>query len=575
MAAQQHLPFVPGQRLSLTHMFTLPAAASAGPSSLSCTVTVLDVPSGGAADHACCAIVVPSGEEEDWIYASEGGQWQLASSASVARLVLVARSGARPGPAQRQLEAALQPLVQLLAPRGARDKGAGVPFVSYADDVLRRETLEVLDSPVSGPMVVEDVEVALDEAAAAGQGQVAQRGAPPAPATSAHEADAEGGAVERTALRRRLRFKSMPNLIQSEVPLHLSDCAPCGAAAASNAAGEVSSQGGRAAEGHANDIRPGGGGGLLLAATGRAARRPDYSRLVHKYLPPIVAGFTLVGRALQDEVDAGRQPGVLAIGGGACTLPIFLHRHFPFRIEVVEMDELVIQLARRHFGLEEDARLVVYVAEGAAFTAERAAAIAACAVPPAGGTASLPGEHRSEDGGAGPGSVSAPAGRSDDRQTGGGQEGDTCTISSGSRLPEGPAREEQGVRGHSQKPGAESWPSGRIHVLVVDIDAGDARLPLSSPPAAFLERPFLSAARALLDPGGLLALNVIPTSLAPMAGVVATLKGLFEEVFESTVEGDINRVMFAVPRAARQSARFMERVTTVIPPHLLRDIRRL
>lgn len=87
----------------------------------------------------------------------------------------------------------------------------------------------------------------------------------------------------------------------------------------------------------------------------------------------------------------------------------------------------------------------------------------------------------------------------------------------------------------------------RVHVIVVDVDEGDARLGLSSPPSSFLERKFLTEARTVLHAGGLLTMNVVPTGAKAYRGVVAALSSVFEEVYESVVEGDVNRVVFALP----------------------------
>eukprot|EP00271_Cylindrocystis_brebissonii_P017493 TRINITY_DN456_c0_g2_i5.p1 TRINITY_DN456_c0_g2~~TRINITY_DN456_c0_g2_i5.p1 ORF type:complete len:1038 (-),score=164.96 TRINITY_DN456_c0_g2_i5:71-3184(-) len=96
-------------------------------------------------------------------------------------------------------------------------------------------------------------------------------------------------------------------------------------------------------------------------------RRVDYGELVHKYLSPIVAGLALIEGALREYIADGGTPRAIIIGGGACTLPIFLRKHFPFSIDVVEIDQVVIDVARRHFGLREDHMLRVHIAEGKDF----------------------------------------------------------------------------------------------------------------------------------------------------------------------------------------------------------------
>jgi len=92
-----------------------------------------------------------------------------------------------------------------------------------------------------------------------------------------------------------------------------------------------------------------------------------------------------------------------------------------------------------------------------------------------------------------------------------------------------------------------SFDDHRFHVIVVDVDEGDARCGLSSPPSSFLERGFLSAARTVLHDGGLLAMNVVPNGAKSHCRVVSSLLSVFDDVYETAVEGDVNRVVFALP----------------------------
>lgn len=103
------------------------------------------------------------------------------------------------------------------------------------------------------------------------------------------------------------------------------------------------------------------------------------------------------------------------------------------------------------------------------------------------------------------------------------------------------------IVGHKNNETSVGASDPRVHVIVVDVDEGDARLGLSSPPSSFLERKFLTEARSVLHAGGLLAMNVVPTRAKVYHGVVAVLSSVFEEVYESVVEGDVNRVVFALP----------------------------
>ncbi len=65
------------------------------------------------------------------------------------------------------------------------------------------------------------------------------------------------------------------------------------------------------------------------------------------------------------EMIMSRQPHkLLVIGGGACTLPTAAHTLFPnLAIDVVEIDGLLIELARQYFDLPDSPRLRTFVGD--------------------------------------------------------------------------------------------------------------------------------------------------------------------------------------------------------------------
>lgn len=67
-----------------------------------------------------------------------------------------------------------------------------------------------------------------------------------------------------------------------------------------------------------------------------------------------------------------REPGrILVIGHGAGTLPMFLRRHYPAAtIDSVDIDPLVVAVARDYFGFRDDDRMRAHVADGRAFIEE-------------------------------------------------------------------------------------------------------------------------------------------------------------------------------------------------------------
>ena len=65
---------------------------------------------------------------------------------------------------------------------------------------------------------------------------------------------------------------------------------------------------------------------------------------------------------------AERPQNVLVVGLGGGTIPGFLRKRFPdLRIDAVEIDPGVVEVARSHFGFREDARMHAHVADGRHF----------------------------------------------------------------------------------------------------------------------------------------------------------------------------------------------------------------
>ena len=62
---------------------------------------------------------------------------------------------------------------------------------------------------------------------------------------------------------------------------------------------------------------------------------------------------------------------VLIVGLGGGTIPGFLHKHYPeTRIDAVDIDPDVVDVARRFFGFREDATMKAHVADGRRFIEE-------------------------------------------------------------------------------------------------------------------------------------------------------------------------------------------------------------
>lgn len=103
---------------------------------------------------------------------------------------------------------------------------------------------------------------------------------------------------------------------------------------------------------------------LMFSDTGgyQTVRRPgDEDNLELPYSQVMMVGLGLVPEP--------RRILVLGLGGGA--IPSFLHKRYPrARIDCVEIDPVVVDVARRYFDFREDSHLRAHVADGRRFVEE-------------------------------------------------------------------------------------------------------------------------------------------------------------------------------------------------------------
>lgn len=265
-------------------------------------VAVLDSPVQLTESPQVAALFVPQTREPDWIFSTESGHLQLLlSSPGISRLILIGNNrinGPDSSPltyhkrddAQyvKSLENSLKPLFFALSPKvSVKDGIFDVPVLDYEDNLICSVVLERRAGIFVSEMLVEDIEIESDS--------------------------------ELREFRRRLRFKRMPNLVQTEiriVPQKVFEL---------------------------DRVKIGG----------EVKFRPDTKVLVHSYLIPMVASLSLIGSCIEDRFRKGLKPKALCLGVGGGALLSFLRTQLGFEVFGVEMDEEVLRVARQYFGLEE------------------------------------------------------------------------------------------------------------------------------------------------------------------------------------------------------------------------------
>ncbi|XP_029988019.1 eEF1A lysine and N-terminal methyltransferase [Sphaeramia orbicularis] len=267
------------------------------------TLTIQDCAPGAKVPKAnqFAIFIVPQGSETAWLYSSNEGQRQLAASANFRRLVIVAMHRNQNYTDMPAVQAELSPMVMDLAPPGM-PPNLQVPFLSATGDLGWREVVSSGVSELSGEYCVENV-----------------RG-------------------EDGELYRRLVFLSNTALIQSESRL-----------LSSNTASSHKKK-------NKKKVKP-----TAPPTTPSTSLSVDSGFLCCAHHKLMVAGLSMVGVGALQNKDVS----VLLVGLGGGGLPQFLRDFVPgANVEVVELDPVVLEVAKEWFGFRPDDHLAVTLGDG-------------------------------------------------------------------------------------------------------------------------------------------------------------------------------------------------------------------
>lgn len=279
-------------------------------------IAVLDSPIEPTGSPSVAAMFVPPGLETDWIFSTESGHYHLLfDSPGISRLILVGDQESVTGhdslliykrqdsaSTWSRLVVSLQPLLLALFPKSCFKNGIPeVPILSFVDNVICSVVLERCIGSSVGEFLVENVEI-------------------------------ERESFETREFRRRLRFKRMPNLIQTEIR-----------------------------------IIPEANLNLDGVEIQNIEFQPDTRVLVHPYLPPMAASLSLIASSIDEQIQTGHRPKALCVGVGGGALLSFLATHLDFEVVGVEMDMEVLRVAQQYFGLVENEFLHISIGDATEF----------------------------------------------------------------------------------------------------------------------------------------------------------------------------------------------------------------
>ncbi|XP_008275658.1 eEF1A lysine and N-terminal methyltransferase [Stegastes partitus] len=247
--------------------------------------------------------IVPQGSETAWLYSSSEGRRQLAASANFRRLVIVAMHRNQEYKDMDAVQSELSPMVMDLAPPGM-PANHQVPFLSVGGNLGWREEISRGVSQLSGEFIVENVK------------------------------------GEDGELYRRLVFLSNSALVQSESRL-----------VSSNTASSQKKKNKKKAKATAPPV------------TTSSSLSVDSGFLCCAHHEVMVAGLAMLGLGSPQNKDVPVSVLLVGLGGGG--LPQFLRDFVPgITVEVVELDPVVLEVAKTWFGFLPDDRLTVTLGDG-------------------------------------------------------------------------------------------------------------------------------------------------------------------------------------------------------------------
>ncbi|OVA06229.1 Methyltransferase type 11 [Macleaya cordata] len=412
--------------------------------------------------YHCGVFLVPKVRAHEWLFSSEEGQWLVVESSKAARLIMVFLDARHTHASMDDIQKDLSPLVKDLAP-GEHDNGSEIPFMMANDGVKQREIVHQVTSAMTGPIIVEDVVYENVDGAVTGL------------------------VPSKDLTFRRLTFERSLGLVQSEALVTREGCAKDILGEAERRKTKSSSKSKKK-------------GSQKRSTDSKNILKVDHHYLASSYHIGIISGFMLVASNLESVASSGRTMKTVIIGLGAGLLPMFLHGCMPcLDIEVVELDLIILNMARDYFSFTEDEQLKVHIADGIQFIREVANT----------------------------------------------KSSSNVTIGHGNEHAFSKEILPSNGNGTSSLVGGKN--STKIDILIIDADSSDSSSGMTCPPADFLEESFLLSVKEALSEGGLFVINLVSRSQTIREMVVSKMKKVFSSLFCLQLEEDVNEVIFALP----------------------------
>jgi spermidine synthase len=288
--------------------------------------------------YSCGVFLVPKTRAHEWLFSSEEGQWTIVESSKAARLIMIFLDTTHADVSMDDIQKDLSPLVKNLAPE-KNANGAQIPFMAASDGIKQRKIVHQVTSALTGPIIVDDVEYE----------QVDENLMKLFPS--------------KELIFRRLTFERSEGLVQSEGLLTNEESFDISSTKDQKKIPKSKSK----KKGSQRRNEP----HTSLTDDSRNELEVNHDYLASSYHTGIISGFMLISSYLESVASERNMIKAIVIGLGAGLLPMHLHKCLPFlHIEVVELDPVVVDLAKDYFGFRENDHLKVHVTDGIKFVKE-------------------------------------------------------------------------------------------------------------------------------------------------------------------------------------------------------------
>ncbi|KAI5349839.1 hypothetical protein L3X38_002730 [Prunus dulcis] len=322
---------------------------------------------------------------------------------------------------------------------GKDDSGAQIPFMMASDGIKQRNIVHQVTSTITGPVIVEDV------------------------IYENVDGDISRILPSRDLTFRRLVFQRSEGLVQSEALLSEEG--------SNNKVGETER---KKTNSSSKSKRRG-----IQRRSGETSHQLKvyHGYLASSYHTGILSGLMLISSNLESMASTQKL--------------------------VVELDPVVLKLAKEYFSFVEDDRLQVHIADGIQFVRNVANSAAAD-------------------------EISAVQEK----------EGACCNT-------EPPSSNGSCLESH-----VEGKVPSKVDIVIIDVDSADSSSGMTCPAADFVQETFLQTVKDALSEKGLFIINLVSRSQAIKDSVISRMKVVFSHLFCLQLEEDVNEVIFGLCSAS-------------------------